>query len=107
MGQADALRALDAEILDGLQAAGLADEAVYTPPIGSPVPCNVYVDDGVESLGEDSAVVVGPTPTVSLFRTEVPTPVGGATVTIGTRVLRLDRLVEQDASMTVWTATDG
>ena len=102
MSQTAALRALDATIMTAMRGAGMADEAVYTAPVGLPVACHVYVDRVAQFFGGDSAEVAGYRTTVTLFRAQVPRPIRGATVLADGQAYTLDALDEQDQSMSRW-----
>lgn len=108
MTQRDSLRELDAALITAFKGAGLADDATYTPPGGgSPVSCEVMVDEGIAEFGEDLATVVGRRTLVSLQLRQVPNPVRGATVQVGTDTYTLDIPESRDQSLSRWVVTHG
>jgi len=108
MSQLDTLRELDATLIGAFKDAGLADDAVYTPPGGgAPVACEVMVDEGIAEFGEDLATVVGRRTLVSLQLRQVPNPVRGATVQVGAATYTLDIPESRDQSLSRWVVTHG
>lgn len=102
MSQRLALQALDASIMTAFAGVGFADAAVYTAPAGIPVACRIYVDNVAQFFGGDNAEVAGYRTTVTLFRSEVPRPIRGATVVADGVTHTLDQLDAQDESMSRW-----
>ncbi len=108
MTQRDSLRELDATLVAAFKAAGLADDAIYTPPGGgAAIACEVMVDDGIAEFGEDLATVVGRRTLVSLQLRQVPNPVRGATVQVGAETYTLDIPESRDQSLSRWVVTHG
>ncbi|KAA2285429.1 head-tail joining protein [Arenimonas fontis] len=107
MSQRDALRDMDDTLLAAFKAAGLADDAVYTPPGGDPISCDVMVDEGIAEFGEDLATVVGRRTMVSLLLRQVPDPVRGATVLVDGTTYTLDIPESRDQSISRWVVTHG
>lgn len=102
MSQTLALRALDADIMAGMQGAGFADAALYSTLVGPPVAVEVYVDRAAQFFGPDGMEVAGFRTTVTLFRAQVPRPVRGSTVVVDGETLTLDQIDLQDESMSRW-----
>ena len=102
MSQRAALQALDNSILNVFQGVGFADAAAYTAPAGLPIACRVYVDRAAQFFGPDGGEVAGFRTTVTLFRTDIPRPIRGATVVADGDTHTLDQLDAQDESMSRW-----
>jgi hypothetical protein len=102
MSQTDTLRALDATLMDAFHAAGFADSATYTPPVGAAVACKVYVDRNAAFLSQDGADIAGNRIVVGILRADVARPEAGATVAVGSETFELEALVQQDESLTRW-----
>lgn len=107
MSQRDTLRDMDDTLVAAFKGAGLADDAVYTPPAGAPVSCEVMVDEGIAEFGEDLATVVGRRTLVSLLLRQVPNPVRGATVVVDGTTYTLDIPESRDQSISRWVVTHG
>lgn len=95
MGQQSTVRALDAEIMACMLAAGLADQATY-----GGTSCRVYVDRAAQFFGGDGEVV-GTRMTVGFLLAEV-TPARGGTVVIDSVSYTLTEKVSQDESLATW-----
>lgn len=107
MSQTTTLRALDAAIAGAMLGAGLADDALYTPPGGGAgIPCTVLVDRALQVYG-DQGEVVGHRIAITLFLATVPSPARGGTVAIGAEVFRLDEPEARDESMSQWVVVRG
>lgn len=98
MTQQATLRALDAEIMTAMKAAGLADAAMY-----GVTPCQVYVDRAAAFFG-DAGEVAGTRMTVAFLLAEV-TPARGGTVIIDSASYTLTEKVAQDESLATWVVT--
>ena len=96
MSQTTNLRALDALIMSKLAAAGMADSATYTAPLGSPVACTVIVDRSVQPTGFDSQVNAN-TVLITAALAEV-TPAKGGVFTIGAETFKVDSIQDRDES---------
>ena len=96
MSQTTNLRALDALIMSKLAAAGMADSATYTAPLGSPVSCTVVVDRSVQSTGFDSQVDAN-TVLITAQLAEV-TPAKGGVFTVGAETFKVDKVQDRDES---------
>lgn len=108
MSQRETLRDLDASLIAAFKDAGLADDAVYTPPGGgAPIACEVFVDEGIAEFGEDLATVVGRRTLVSLMLRQVPNPVREATVLVDGVTYVLDTPESRDQSIDRWVVTRG
>lgn len=107
MSQRDALRDMDDALVAAFKGAGLADDAIYTPPGGDAVACEVMVDEGIAEFGEDLATVVGRRTLVSLLLRQIPNPVRGATVLVDGTTYTLDIPESRDQSISRWVVTHG
>lgn len=108
MSQRETIRDLDASLIAAFKDAGLADDAVYTPPGGgAPIACEVLVDEGIAEFGEDLATVVGRRTLVSLMLRQVPNPVREATVLVDGVTYVLDTPESRDQSIDRWVVTRG
>lgn len=114
MSQQAFVSGLGADIHAAMLDAGMADEGVFTPkavpgdppPVG--VPCLLYVDRGVQIMG-DYGRVIGRRTTVTLLVTGLPARESGATVTADGATFVLDVQTEQfgDDSLEQWVVTHG
>lgn len=102
MSQAAFLRSLDADIMAAFGAAGMADTGTYTPPAGAAVAVDVYIDRTANFLLQDDADIVGNRIVVTLQLAQVPAPVRGASVVVGSETFRLDEVVQHDESIERW-----
>lgn len=103
MSQQDTLRALDSLITAELISAGMGDTASYTPPSGAAITgLSVLKDHAFVNFGDDGAPVGGQETVITFFLSELPAPVRGGTVTIGSRSWKLVRETARDDSMTQW-----
>lgn len=108
MSQRETIRDLDASLIAAFKDAGLADDAVYTPPGGgAPIACEVLVDEGIAEFGEDLATVVGRRTLVSLMLRQVPNPVREATVLVDGVTYVLDTPESRDQSIDRWVVSRG
>lgn len=108
MSQRDALRDMDDALMGAFKGAGMADDALYTAPGGgTPIPCEVLVDEGIAEYGEDLVTVVGRRTLVGLLLRQVPAPVRGATLLVDGVTYTLDVLESRDQSMSRWVVTHG
>lgn len=103
MGQVATLRALDGVIMRSLRAAGMADAAVYTPAMGSPIACEVLVDRGVQVLGEFGNVTGRRTEIT--FLAPAFAPAKGESVSVGSETWVLETLLDADDSAVLWVVT--
>lgn len=102
MSQQDTLRALDAQIMGAMLAAGFADAATYTAPAGSPVNCSVYVNHNAGFLDQDGVEVASNRTVIGILRADVNRPVRGAVVVVGPESFTLEEMVQRDESMQRW-----
>ena len=102
MSQKDTLRALDAQLMDAFHAAGWADDATYTPLVGDPVACRVYVDRGNAVFEQFGVEVVGNRIVVGILRADVERPESTATLEIDGDTYRLEDRIAADESLTRW-----
>lgn len=108
MSQIDALRALDASLINAFAGAGLADAATYTPPAGGKaVDCTVLVDDEAQFFGEGSSEVAGHRTLIGLLLAEVPNPERGGIVVADGQTYVLNVLETRDQSLQRWVVTRG
>lgn len=106
MTQQDTLRGLDSMIVAKMINAGLGDIATYTPPTGAAIPnISVLKDTAFVEFGDDAAGVAGTRTVITLFLAEVPNPLRGATITIGSRSWKLQAENARDDSMAAWVVT--
>jgi len=109
MSQRVFLRDFDATAFEAFLGAGLADEALYTPPgANAAVACQVLVDRDVRDYGNDAAAV-GTSYTVVTFRRSQVDPQRGARVVVdptgAANAFTLDAEVKRDESMSRWVVT--
>lgn len=109
MSQKAFLRELDGELVGAFMAAGMADEALYTPAGGgAAVACEVLVDRDVRDYGDDVAPV-GTSYTLIAFQRSQVEPQRGATVVVDpdgdAEVFTLDAETKRDESMARWVVT--
>lgn len=101
MSQTDFLRALDADIMTALGAAGMADLALY-----GTTPCDVYVNRNAQFLGDHPGIAAGQRVVITFRRAQV-TPERGGILTIGSETFLLNELVDEDESLSSWVVTSG
>ena len=106
MSQLSFLRELDADMVAGFLASGMADSAAYTAPLGSPVDCTVMVDRAAQFYNEATGVA-GSRIVITLFIAEIAAPIRKAEVVIGGETFLLDQLVERDESLERWVVVSG
>jgi hypothetical protein len=108
MTQRAALQNLDAAIHSAFARAGLAVVGTYLPPGGDPsvdtLVCRVYVDRGVQQLG-NYAEVVGAKDVVTLLLEDVAAPVEKATVVFDGETVRLKTMESSDDSRQRWVVS--
>lgn len=102
MTQRAFLQNLDATLLAAFGAAGMADVGTYTAGAGPAVPVDVYVDRNANFLLQDGADIVGNRIVLTLQLAQVPAPVRGASVVVGSETFRLDEVVQHDESIERW-----
>ena len=102
MSQTDTLRAFDATLMDAFHAAGWADTATYTPLVGAPVACKVYVDRAAAFLDQDGVAVAGHRIVIGILRADVDRPEAGGMVAVGSETFELEELLQRDESITRW-----
>jgi len=103
MSQSAFLQDLDAQLMGAFHAAGLADDATYTPP-GSVIAtaCRVYVDRDPATLELNGVDVAGNRIMVGILRAEVDRPDIGGQLVIGSEHLKLEARIRHDESLTRW-----
>lgn len=108
MSQAAFARAFDATLHGALAGAGLADAGSYLPPGGNPltdaVPCGVFIDRGIQQMG-DFGQVVGAKDMITLLRADVASPQQGAIVTVYGEAFRLESEENSDDGTSRWVAS--
>lgn len=102
MSSLDAIRELDAMMLDAFAADGhLADNGTYDDGAGNITPVTVMVDRDVQRVGEFGQII-GSDLQIGLQRAQV-TPVRGASVIVGAETFTLDRRATGDGSIDWWS----
>jgi len=105
MSQRAFLQDFDATAFEAFLGAGLADDALYTPPGGAAAACQVLVDRDVREYGE-GATTVGTSYTLVTFRRSQVDPQRGARVVVdptgAANAFLLDAEVKRDESMSRW-----
>lgn len=93
---------------DAFADAGLADTGVYTAPAGSPVARRVYVNSGVQSLGEYGQVL-SPRTVIGFLLADGAVVKDGKVVVAGkTYTLQaVDLADENDGSLQWWVVRNG
>lgn len=83
-----------------------AYRGTYTAPGGQPVPdVRVLMDSAVQFIGEYGTASIGDE-IAQIAMADVPTPVPGATLNVGSVTYTLDRLVDRDpGGATTWSLT--
>lgn len=102
MSQAAFLQDLDAQLMDAFHAAGMADDATYTPQAGAAVACRVYVDRDPAVLDQLGVEIAGNRIVVGILRAEVDRPDVGDTLAIGSETFTLEARIHHDESLTRW-----
>jgi hypothetical protein len=105
VSQQTTLRAIDATLQAALYAAGLADDATYTPVSGNSQPCKVFIDrarefNGFESEAGNESLLV-----TALLAQILAVPRRGATFIINSVTYTVDRVLAQDESRVVCVCT--
>ena len=100
-----ALQALDARLAVGFKATGWADGAVFKS-MGVAVPsCTVYVDRGVQLIGDQSQVIDDQI-TITGFLAQIgKVPARGDTWTIGSEQFVVDSISSKDESEVICVVT--
>jgi hypothetical protein len=109
MSQRAFLQDFDTTAFEAFLSAGLADEALYTPPGGAAaVACQVLVDRNLRDYGE-GATTVGTAYTLVTFHRSQVDPQRGARVVVdpagAANAFLLDAEVKRDESMSRWVVT--
>ena len=102
MSQAAFLHDIDDRLMTAFHAAGMADDATYTAPAGSPVACRVYVDRDPATLEQMGVEIAGNRIVVGILRAEVDRPDVGGTLAIGSETFTLEARIHADESLTRW-----
>ena len=106
MSQKEFLRGLHAEIAADFVDEGLADIGTYTAPGGPTLPCTLMIGHDIARVGQ-VAVVNDRTKVLTLFKSEVGSPIPKAVVVTGTDTYTLIDRVLDDDSRSIWTARHG
>jgi hypothetical protein len=100
---------MHAEIVTQFVAAGHPDArtVTYTPPGGDAVTCQVMFTSPSHLSGDSAAPIMAQQQIVRLLRSQVPSPVQGAVITLtsGDQWRLVDPLDESPDSSTVWSVT--
>lgn len=102
MSQSATLRAMDATLMGAFHAAGFADAATYTPPVGNAVGCTVYIDRAAAFLDQDGVAVAGHRIVIGILRADVDRPEAGGIVAVGSETFELEEVLQRDESITRW-----
>lgn len=104
MSQAAFIRDLDEQLMGAFHTLGLADDATYTPAVGAPVACRVYVDRHPATLEQMGVEVAGNRIVIGILRAEVERPDIGGGIAIGSETFKLEARIHHDESLTRWVA---
>lgn len=93
---------------EAFAAAGLADVCSYTAPAGTPVERRVYVNSGVQSLGEYGQVL-SPRTVIGFLLADGPIVKGAQVVVAGVthELQAIDLADENDGSVQWWVVRHG
>ncbi len=107
MSQREFLADLDATLHAGLAVAGMADAGQYTPPGGgAPVPCQVYVDKDVETIGSLRQFVANRVEIAYVRQAGVALAKDGTVVVDGMTFTNV-KIISDDGSLSRWLVRSG